>query len=450
MPKAGQSMTEGKIVTWLKKEGDAVGEGDPLLEIETDKANLEVEAQEGGVLRRIFVAEGDVCPVLAPIGVIGGADEEIDFDALRERAAPAPQATELGTPGPAPAPPPAGASRETPGSPPGAPAPRAPAAPPPASRPVPSPAGGGAPAAAPLSLVPRAPAPPRRGGRRVHASPLARRLAAARGVDLANLRGSGPNGRILKRDVETAPASAATDGGGGLSVPGPAAPYPPPSPRPPAHLPLEGMRRAIASALQQSTSTKPHFYTTAAVDMTAALALKAVRANEGVRLTVNDLILRACTLALCDEPRVNCRVFDDHIEYPEDIHLGVAVGTDEGLVVPVILRAQEYDLEGMARESRRIIELAQQGKLVGSGQGTFTVSNLGMFAVDSFTAIINPPEGAILAVGAALEQLVPAGGGFFPRPVMKITISSDHRAIDGLLAARFLVRVRHWLESGQL
>ena len=186
------------------------------------------------------------------------------------------------------------------------------------------------------------------------------------------------------------------------------------------------------------------------IDMSAALGLKASLAQQGRKVTVNDLILRACTRGLVDEPGVNCRVHADHIEYPEHVNVGIAVGSDDGLVVPVVIDAQAYDLPTLASESRRVIESAQEGKLIGMGQGTFTVSNLGMFGVESFTAIINPPEGAILAVGGIHQELVPAGGGFFPRPILRVTLSADHRAIDGVLAARFLSRVKTLLESAAL
>jgi pyruvate dehydrogenase E2 component (dihydrolipoamide acetyltransferase) len=158
------------------------------------------------------------------------------------------------------------------------------------------------------------------------------------------------------------------------------------------------------------------------------------------------MVVRACTLALQDEPRVNCRVSSDHIDYPTDVNIGIAVGSDDGLVVPVVLRAQSLDLSATASESRRVIKAASSGKLIGSGQGTFTISNLGMFGVESFTAIINPPEGAILAVGAVRTEVIPHAGGFLPRAMLKVTLSSDHRAIDGLIAARFLARLKHLLE----
>jgi pyruvate dehydrogenase E2 component (dihydrolipoamide acetyltransferase) len=163
--------------------------------------------------------------------------------------------------------------------------------------------------------------------------------------------------------------------------------------------------------------------------------------------SLNDLLIRAVAIALADEPRMNCRVHDDAIEYPADVNIGIAVGLEEGLVVPVLARAQARSLAEIAAESKRIIGLARDGKLVGAGQGTFTVSNLGMFGVKSFTAVINPPEGAILAVGAATDRAVPAGGGFLPRKIMEVTVSADHRAIDGLLAARFLLRLRRLLEE---
>jgi pyruvate dehydrogenase E2 component (dihydrolipoamide acetyltransferase) len=206
------------------------------------------------------------------------------------------------------------------------------------------------------------------------------------------------------------------------------------------------MRKAIASALRESKQSIPHFYATAAIDVTGALDLKRRLEASGAKVSLNDMVVRACAIALADEPRVNCRVGADRIEYPASVNIGIAVGTDDGLVVPVVMGAESRDLAGTAAECRRVIESALAGKLIGSGQGTFTVSNLGMFGVESFTAIINPPEGAILAVGAAIEQAVPFAGGFVPRSILRATLSSDHRAIDGILAARFLARLRHLLE----
>ncbi|MCH2364770.1 MAG: E3 binding domain-containing protein, partial [Planctomycetes bacterium] len=290
MPKAGQSMTEGKIVTWLKKEGDPVERGAPLLEIETDKANLDVEATEEGILRLIAHQEGETIPVLTVIGVIGEPDEEIDLDALRsqhEKPAEETNETEKKAAAPAPAekPRPLKAAKtegEEKSSPPQAAA---------------------AGASASVTIV-RQPAPRLDDGRRVAASPLARRLASERGVDIRSLEGSGPGGRILKRDVEQAPTNGQTGG----AAPAAQLTYPEPVKRPPAKVALDGMRGAIAKALQHSKSTIPHFYTTIAIDISEALALKTSLAANGVRVTINDLVLRACVLALTDEPGVNCRV----------------------------------------------------------------------------------------------------------------------------------------------
>jgi len=269
-------------------------------------------------------------------------------------------------------------------------------------------------------------------------------------VDLSRLRGSGPGGRILRRDVEGARhAPARSNGASILALHPERKPYPEPSPRPEAVVPFTGMRKAIASALEQSKREIPHFYASVTIDAGEMLALKAARGERGVRVTLNDIIVRAVALSLVDEPRVNCRVFPDRIEYPASANIGIAVGTDGGLVVPVILEAEKRDLDGIAAESARIVESALKGKLIGSGQGTFTISNLGMHGVESFSAIINPPEGAILAVGAVVQRVVPLGGGLVPRPVFTATLSSDHRAIDGLLAARFLARLKHILETGE-
>ncbi len=424
MPQAGQSMTEGRILSWLKNEGDAVERGEPLVEIETDKANLEIEALAAGHLRKIFANEGELVPVLAAVAVIGPRDADIDFD---EHARRAEAARAQGT------------------------------APPPAA-PTASPAPARSPAEPAAATNPRRPAPAvasptvtAAASRRLAASPLARRVAKERGVTLSAVRGTGPNGRILRRDVEAAPAGgghAAANGAGiDLSALGASRPYPEPAARPPAEVPLTGMRGAIASALQQSKQTLPHFYEAITADVTALLERRSGLEQEGARVSVNDFVVRAVAIALADEPRVNCRVADDRIEYPSAVNIGIAVGTEDGLVVPVVQNAATLDLVGLSAESKRIIEAARSGKLIGMGTGTFTISNLGMFGIESFSAIINPPEGAILAVGAARPELRPWAGGFAPRAVMTLTLSADHRAIDGVLAARFLSRLRSLLEE---
>jgi len=413
-------MTEGTIVGWLKNEGDPVEKGEALLEIETDKANLEVEALEEGVLRKIFHAAGETCEVLSVLGVIGAADEDIDFEALRTASATTDGdgAEESRTESEAPT---AAATAAQPGS---------------------SPVATGSGNAAANGDGPS-------GSTRttIAASPAARRAAAGLGVALTGVQGSGPRGRILRQDVERLGAA-----GGAAPAPAPIsqapqAEYPPPSPRPPAQVKFEGMRRAIATALQASKQTIPHFYETIPIDLTAALEIKRARDAAGTKVSVNDLFVRAVVLALADEPKVNCRVHADHIDYLEDVNVGIAVGSEEGLVVPVIVKAQKRNLTELAAEVRRVASAAREGKLIGMGQGTFTISNLGMYGIESFSAIVNPPEGAILAVGAARAEIVPFGGGFVPRSVARVTLSCDHRAIDGVIAARFLSRLRHLLEN---
>jgi pyruvate dehydrogenase E2 component (dihydrolipoamide acetyltransferase) len=436
MPQAGQSMTEGKIIQWFFKEGDKVRRGDPIFEIETDKANMDVESPADGVLHKILQEAGATVDVLKVVAVIAGDGESVDVDAVVKDAEAQSGAADSGSNGKAPA-------AEAPGK-----------AAAPAKKKAPaktkSKKSAAARPAASVQAVAMAPPPPTSSGR-LRASPLARKLAAQRGLRLEALSGSGPNGRIIRRDVESAPEAPAV-GSMPAGLPfAPAAPstvssYPDPSPLPPESVALEGMRKAIASGLQASKTQAPHFYLGMEVDVTNTMVSRETLKQRGMKVSVNDFVIYACALALSDEPRVNCRVFNDRVDYPRDVNIGVAVGLEDGLVVPVILQANEKNLRGIAEEGRRIIESARDGKLVGSGKGTFTISNLGMFGVDSFTAIINPPEGAILAVGAAVPRLVPMGGGFFQRTIMRLTLSSDHRSIDGMLAARFLGRVKYLLE----
>jgi pyruvate dehydrogenase E2 component (dihydrolipoamide acetyltransferase) len=269
--------------------------------------------------------------------------------------------------------------------------------------------------------------------KRIDASPYAKRLAQEGGVDLAALKGTGPGGRIIKRDVEAALARA------GATRPA--------EPGEVEVVELTGMRKAIAGALQLSKQQAPHFYATVEVDMTRAMAFKDYLKETGRKVSVNDLVLRAAVLGLTANRRINCRIEGNRVSYYPQINLGVAVGLDAGLVVPVVMDAGRLDLVGLAREARRIADLARQGKLVGMGQGTFTVTNLGMFGVESFAAIINPPEAAILAVGGVKDTIVVRDQTFALRKVMKLTVSVDHRVVDGVLAAQFLNAVKQALEN---
>ncbi len=431
MPKAGQTMEEGTIVQWLKKEGDAVKKGDAIMVIQTDKADLEVEAQEAGLLRKILVKEGQTVPVLSTVALIAGADEKIDLAAA---AAPAAAGAPAAAAAPAPqaAPPQASAA-------PAAGAPRAT----PTAKKIAESMGVDLAAVKGTGVSDRIMAADVRAAAtpgRVAASPCAKELAREHGLNLAAVTPTGPEGRIIKRDVEShlasAPAKAA-----------PAAPAAAAGEEGVKVVELTGMRKAIASALQLSKQQAPHFYATMEVDMTRAFAFKAYLEQTGRKVSVNDLVLRATVLALLQFPQVNCRIEGVRVSYFSQVNLGVAVGLEAGLVVPVVLNAGALSLEGLAQETRRIVASAREGKLVGMGRGTFTVTNLGMFGVESFGAIINPPEAAILAVGAATDAVVVRNNAIMLTKVMKLTLSVDHRVVDGILAAKFLAAVKEFLET---
>jgi pyruvate dehydrogenase E2 component (dihydrolipoamide acetyltransferase) len=413
LAKLSPTMEEGTIVRWAKQEGDAVKVGDVLAEIETDKANMEMEALSPGVLRKVLVPAGGKAPVGAIIGVIAEPGEDI-APLLAEAAAPAPTSPDA-SPAPKPAPPPVAAP-----------------APPPVAAPAPVPA----PAVAP--------------GGRVKASPLARAIAAQKSVPLASLRGSGPGGRIVKRDVEgylaAPPAAAPRPAPGAPGRP----PVPVPSVPPGAAIPLTSMRRTIAKRLAESMYTAPHFYVTVEIDMDAAVSLREqlVRA-EDVKLSYNDLVLKACAKALTRFPTVNASWTGEAIKTHAEVHLGVAVSLAEGLITPVVRNADGKHVTEISREVKDLAARAREKRLrpeefTGS---TFTVSNLGMFDVTEFTAIINPPESCILAVGAVRKVPIVKDDQLAVGHRMKVTLSSDHRVVDGALAAQFLAEVRRLLEN---
>ncbi len=422
LAKLSPTMEEGTIVKWSKKEGDAVKVGDVLAEIETDKANMEMEALAPGVLRKILVPAGGKAPVGALIGVVADAKEDISAVLAQAPAA-------------------------------------APAVPPPAA-PVPSPAPARAPAlaAAPAPVGPR-PAPaaaPRAappGDGRVKASPLARTMAERQNIPLAEVAGTGPGGRIVKRDIEGYAAAAL--GGRPASVahppagaPAPVVPFP--SVMPGQELPLSSMRKTIARRLAESKFSAPHFYVTVEVDMGAAVALREQLLNgENVKVSFNDLVLKACAKALPRFPMVNASWGGDKITTHREVHLGVAVSIADGLITPVVRHADRKSVLEISREVKDLAGRAREKKLrpeefLGS---TFTVSNLGMFEVSEFTAIINPPEAAILAVGSVSKVPVVVDSEVAIGHRMKLTLSSDHRVVDGALAAQFLQEVRRLLEN---
>jgi pyruvate dehydrogenase E2 component (dihydrolipoamide acetyltransferase) len=426
------TMEEGRLVTWLKAEGDEVKEGDVLAEVETDKATMELVARGSGVLRKRLLDEGGTAKVGDLIGVVAGADEDVSAligggggGAAKEPAPKAEEKTEAKPAEKAEAKP-AAEDEEA------------------EEEPAETPAAG-APAEAPS-------------GGRVKSSPLARRMAKEGGIDIGGVRGSGPGGRIVRRDVEEA---VAAKGGAPADAAAPAAARQPAAqPTGDARYrehPLSQMRKTIARRLTQSIGPVPHFFLTVEADMGEAMRLRG-RINErfaadGVKASPNDLIIKAVAMALKRHPFVNAAWTDSAIRLYEQVHIGVAVAVDEGLITPVI---RDADLKGVADIAREVKELAGRARekklkpeeYTGS---TFSISNLGMFGIDEFTAVINPPEAAILAVGAIAPKVVVDGeGNMAVRQRMRMTLSCDHRVIDGATGAAFLQTLVGFLEEPML
>ncbi len=428
MPKLSDAMETGKVIKWIKKEGDSVKGGDVIAEVETDKANVEIEAFGSGVLRKIVVGEGGQVPVGNLIGVIAEPSDDIS-----NLAASAPSPPAAAAPAPAKA------------------APALPAMESYKSEPATT-------SVVPMSPVPAATAGASAGGGRVKASPLARKVAAQSGVDLRLVQGSGPGGRIVRRDVEAAGTAPAT----APPVVRPAAAAPAAAARPAFVIPprtgaefedqpLSPMRAVIAKRMPLSKGPIPHFYVTSEVAMDRAWALRAdLNALEGQpKVSVTDLIIKACALALLKNPGVNAQLQGPAIRVFHRAHIGIAVALDEGLISPVLRDCDAKPLSQIAFEARDLAERARGGKLRAQEMSgaTFSVSNLGMFDVEEFSAIINPPEGAILAVGSVVEKPVAEGGQIRVGRRMKMTISCDHRVMDGAMGARFLQDVKRLLEE---
>jgi pyruvate dehydrogenase E2 component (dihydrolipoamide acetyltransferase) len=399
------TMEEGRLISWKKQEGDTVAAGETLAEVETDKAVMELVSRADGVLRRIVVREGETVPVSSVVALIGAADEEISaMVGGPEAAVPPPAAPAPGAPVPAVAAPPAtptapGASRQ--------------------------PAAGAAPVA--------------QAAGRHKASPLARRLAAEQGLELAAVVGTGPGGRVIKRDVDAAataaPATLATHFAAAAA----------------RDVPLTQIRKTIAKRLAQSIGPIPHFFLTSEVDMERSAEARAALKARGEQYSVsfNDIVVKAVALALRQHPAVNAWWMDDHIRYHGDVHIGMAVAVEDGLITPVIRHADRKGMAEIAAESRALAEKARARRLMPDEYtgATFSVSNLGMFDVDQFTAVINPPEAAILAVGSIVEKPVAEAGAVAVRRRMRLTLSCDHRVIDGATGAKFLQTVRLNLEN---
>lgn len=393
LPRLGQGMDEGKILSWLKAEGDVVASGDDLYEVETEKVNVEVESPAGGTLLKIVADAGSTVPIGTVIAWLGEPGEAVPDAAPVTVAAPA------------------------------------------ASAPAPT----AAPAAHQPSPVAATPSPAATGDDRVKASPLARKMAAERGVALANVDGSGPDGRIIARDLERAIAPATAP-----STPAATGEF--------ERIELTSMRRTIARRLSEAWQA-PAFYLTVDIDMEAANGLRARLVRDmvdgEVKPTISDVLTKACGVALRRVPDMNVHFVGDAILRFSAAHVGMAVATDAGLVVPVIFNAHAKSIREIAADRASIVARARSGKLTPADMegGTFTISNLGMMGVDTFNAVLNPPMAGILAVGRTRDAIVAVRGRPTVRPTMTVSLGCDHRAVDGAVGARFLAALKTNLED---
>jgi pyruvate dehydrogenase E2 component (dihydrolipoamide acetyltransferase) len=413
MPLLSPSMTEGTVVKWIKKEGDQIKSGEVIAEVETDKATMDLEAFDSGILRKILIQEGTKVPVQSRIGIIGTKDEKIDESAP---SAPAPVAAPKESTAPTPA------AKE--------------------GKEAKTPADSSSPA---TTAAPS--------GGRIKASPLAKKVAAEKGVSLATLTGSGPGGRIVKADVLNAPANghAPTGGGSSIYARGPIAKD--------GSTKLTTMRSVIAKRLLESKTTIPHFYLEIEIDAKPLLDLRA-QLNESlgkmkppVKLSLNDFVLKAAAEAVRRVPAVNASFEGDSIRQFPDVQLSFAVAIAEGLITPIIKEAQNKSLIQISGEAKALAVKAKEGKLKPDEfqGGTFTVSNLGMLGIDSFSAIINPPQAAILAVGNIVKKpVVDASDEIVIGHRQSITLSCDHRVVDGAVGAAYLKELRELLEKPAL
>jgi pyruvate dehydrogenase E2 component (dihydrolipoamide acetyltransferase) len=413
MPKLSDTMTEGVVAAWHKKVGDKVKSGEVLAEIETDKATMEFESFTDGVLLHIGVEKGKTAAVDSVLAVLGKEGEDITkllADAAASApAAEVPKAEEMKVEA-APAEAPAKAAA-------------------PASAPTPA-----APAARPAAQL-HTPA-----NGRVKASPLAKQLAEEKGIDISRVPGSGPEGRVTKADIENF-----TGGAGVFTVPQVEAFE---------EVPVSQMRKTIARRLAESKFTAPHFYLTLEIDMERAMQVREA-INTSIapeKISYNDLVIKAVAVALKQHPKVNSSWLGDRIRFNQHVHIGVAVAVEEGLLVPVVRFADGKPLRTIGAEVRDFAKKAKEKKLQPADWegNTFTISNLGMFGIEEFTAIINPPDACIMAVGGIMEKPVVRGGQIVPGHTMKVTLSCDHRVVDGATGAAFLNTFKQMLEEPAL
>jgi pyruvate dehydrogenase E2 component (dihydrolipoamide acetyltransferase) len=401
MPKLGDTMEEGKILRWLKQEGDVVKKGDALAEIETEKVNIEVESFFAGTLRKILVPAGTSMAVGAPIALVGAANEAVPTESAAESVPTAKIAAVVTE------------TSERNGYSSGAVATEEPS-------------------------------------ERIFISPVARHIASEHNLDISHIQGTGPGGRIIRADVEAMLVGQADGQPEKLLVAAPAT-----EEDQFQVVPLTQMRKTIARRLQQSMQSAPHFYVTMTIDATRLSQLReamneyAATLSPPVKVSFNDLIVKAVATELTKRPEVNVSLDGERLLFKKHIHIGIAVALPSGLIVPVIRDADRRGVLDISRESQRLVEAARANKLKleDLSGGTFSVSNLGMYGVDEFTAIINPPESAILAVGAIAPMPVVDAGQVIVREQMKVTLSADHRALDGAVAAGFLQDLKHLLEQ---
>ncbi|MFT6500945.1 MAG: pyruvate dehydrogenase E2 component (dihydrolipoamide acetyltransferase) [Crocinitomicaceae bacterium] len=406
MPKLSDTMTEGVVAEWTVKVGDEVASGEILAEIETDKATMEFESFYDGVLLYIGVEKGATAPINSILAIIGDKGEDVDkLLAEAEKATPAPKKEEE-VPSPA--------------------------------KEVAQPAAVAAPVSTPAP-APVAPVVADTNGR-VFASPLAKKMANDKGIDLSNVGGTGENGRIVKRDIDHyTPYVGASNGKrafvGTESF---------------TDEPISQMRKTIAKRLAESKFTAPHFYLTIAMDMDNAIsARKQINSLEGVKVSFNDMVIKAVALSLREHPNVNSAWLGEVIRRNEHVHIGVAVAVDDGLLVPVVRFADGKDMQQIGSEVRELAKKAKSKKLQPQEWegNTFTISNLGMFGIEAFTAIVNPPDSCILAVGGISEVPVVKDGQVVPGNVMKVTLSCDHRVVDGATGSMFLNTFKNYMEN---
>jgi pyruvate dehydrogenase E2 component (dihydrolipoamide acetyltransferase) len=403
MPKLSDTMTEGVVSKWHKKVGDKVKSGELLAEIETDKATMDFESFQDGVLLYIGVEEGKGAPVDSILAILGAAGE--DYKALMDGAASAP----------------ASAS---------APAEEAPAA-------VSAPAASTAPVVSTAPIVSS-------DDSRTKASPLAKKIASDKGIDLNQVSGSGDGGRIVKRDIEnfTPAASSTKTTAAPVFVPAGTEQF--------TEVATTQMRKVIARRLAESKFTAPHFYLTIEIDMDNAIASRAaINASGDVKISYNDFVVKACAMALRKHPVINSSWLGDKIRTNHHVHIGVAISVEDGLLVPVVRFADQKGLHQISAEVKDYAGRAKTKKLQPADWegNTFTISNLGMFDIDQFTAIINPPDACILAVGSIQQKPVVKNNAVVPGNVMKVTLSCDHRVVDGVAGSEFLKTLKTYLEN---